>query len=155
MSGVHVFAIFTLAFHHPDYYCLRPSFSWSLPTRTSDSGLHSRLSPPHYGSMVIRLRPCMIVSNPPPLAPPHQGERLLAFSSREGFSTVFKRRLASNWAYPRYALSAVGVFRRIKTPYGRAGSRSDILPVLLLCWQYTVLAVVLCWLREVPGLPVL
>ena len=54
------------------------------PSRNSDPGSHSRLfSPPaHYGSCI-------------------------AFFSREDFSSFFPRRLTSNCAYPRQALSAV------------------------------------------------
>ena len=60
----------------------------SLPSsRNSDPGSHSRpFSPPtHYGSC-------------------------LAFLSREDFSSFFPRRLASNCAFPRKALSAVDPF---------------------------------------------
>ena len=57
------------------------------PSRNSDPGSHSRLfSPPtHYGSC-------------------------LAFLSREDFSSLFPRRLASNCAYQRQALSAIDPF---------------------------------------------
>ena len=41
--------------------------------------------------------------------PPHYGS-CLAFLSREDFSPFFPRRLASNCAYPRWALSAVDPF---------------------------------------------
>ena len=57
------------------------------PSRSSDPESHSRpFSPPlHYGSC-------------------------LAFPSREDVSPVFPRRFASNCAYPRSVLSAVGPF---------------------------------------------
>ena len=76
-----IYFFFFFFFCHLIYY-LRPSFSLP-PSRNSDPGSHSRLfSPPHYG-------PCLV------------------FLWREGFSLIFPRRLASNCAYPRWALSAV------------------------------------------------
>ena len=71
-----------------DSYCIFFVLLFSLPPScNSDPGSHSRLFPPptHYGSC-------------------------LSFLSRVDFSSFFPRRLASNCAYPRQALSAVDPF---------------------------------------------
>ena len=71
-------------FFFPSHVLSSP-FLFSLPpSRNTDPGSHSRLffPPPHYGSCLV-------------------------FLSREDFSSFFPRRLASNRAYPRWALSAV------------------------------------------------
>ena len=73
------------------------------PSRNSDPGSNSKLfSPPtHYGSC-------------------------LAFLSREDFSSFFPRRLASDCAYPRYALSVVDPFllSQIKSESRHGGIRT-------------------------------
>ena len=71
----------------PPHLLSSPFFCSLLPSLNSSPGSHSRLflPPPRYGSC-------------------------LAFLSREESSFFFPRRLASNCAYPRKALSAVDPF---------------------------------------------
>ena len=70
------------------FFCIPSSPFYSLhPSRNSDPGSHSRL-----------------------FSPPTQNDSCLALLSREDFSSFFPRRLASDCAYPRWALSVAVPF---------------------------------------------
>ena len=85
-SVVYSHTRFLFFFYFPSHLLCSPFYSLP-PSRNSDPGSRDRLffPPTHCGSC-------------------------LAFSSREDFSSLFPRRLASNCAYPRSALSAVDPF---------------------------------------------
>ena len=86
---------------------LKDSFFFSLFFRIIRYTRSSFFSP---SGKVIKLRPGVTQPTPPHPPPLHYGSCLLVVLQGGYFNPVLSRRLVSDRAYPRYALSAVDCF---------------------------------------------